>query len=254
MADGTRIEWATATWNPITGCTPISEGCANCYARRMANRLAGRFGYPADDPFCPGTYHQERLREPERWKKPRRIFVGSMGDMFHDESVISPHNLGWVFGEMYAVPHHTYLLLTKRPDNMKLIVDTIFRGRGVDGIPCNTGHIWLGVTAENQARADERIPKLLEIPAAVRFVSVEPMLGPVDLGSYFGHGLDWVICGGETGSGARPMDIAWARDLRAQCDAAGVPFFFKRVGGGRADENAPPYLRVRQWPKEAGDG
>lgn len=250
----TKIEWADAVWNPVTGCTPISEGCQNCYAKRMANRLRGRCGYPADD-FFKVTLHQERLNEPLKWKKPRRIFVCSMGDLFHEE--VDDGFLCRVFDTMLAAKQHIFMILIKRPERMKNFIM-----RCVHGIPKN---IWLGVTAENQQRADERIPILLQIPAAVRFVSVEPMLGPVDLTEYFSEydyrptyeyyreflkmqgiesdgkpalfksGLDWVICGGETGPKARPMHPDWVRSLRDQCQDAGVPFFFKSWGEWSAD-------------------
>jgi protein gp37 len=234
----TKINWANKVWNPITGCTKISEGCENCYAARMAKRLAGRFGYPADDPFRPGVVHEDKLAEPLNWKKPSRVFVCSMGDIFHEHvSAITTVN---IFQVMQAAKHHTFILLTKRPEIAEQ------RIAGMDF--CNyikwpLPNVWLGVTAENQQRADERIPILLQIPAAVRFVSVEPMLGPVDIYDYMyvvgtvdppvlGRGLDWVICGGETGPGARLMLADWAKSLRAQCVAAGVPYFLKKTADG----------------------
>lgn len=254
----TKIEWAEETWNPITGCTPVSEGCANCYAKRMATRLRGRCGYPADDPFRV-TFHPERLDEPLKWKKPRIIFVCSMGDMFHEDVPDKWRNL--VFQRMAMCPQHKFLLLTKRPKNMshywlsEIPIPRHPQGWVIKapGAPRTKifDHIWLGVSAENQQRANERIPVLLDIPgAAVRFVSVEPMLGPVDLsGPLYAEGragqpgtarfdatkmwmprLDWVICGGESGPGARPMYPDWPRALRDQCQAAGVPFFFKQWG------------------------
>lgn len=232
----TRIEWAEAVWNPVTGCTPVSEGCQNCYAKRMAYRLRGRCGYPEDEPFKV-TLHPERLDEPLRWKKPRKVFVCSMGDLFHED--IDDGFLCRVFDIMIVAKQHTFLILTKRPERMK-----DFIVRCVHGVPKN---IWLGVTAENQQRADERVPILLKIPAAVRFVSVEPMLGPVNIDGYLGFNgprrmgdglmyywvapkIDWVICGGETGPGARPMHPDWVRNLRDQCQDAGTPFFFKQWG------------------------
>ena len=238
MAD-TKIDWTDKAWNPITGCTPISEGCANCYAKRMANRLRGRCGYPEDEPFRV-TLHEDKLEEPSTWKKSRRVFVCSMGDLFHKDVLFL--DLLEVWKAIDAHPQHTFMLLTKRPQSAKEFFDILYRNHFRD--PKNTGihppkNLWLGVTAENQARADERIPILLQIPAAVRFVSVEPMLGPVDLRRAFGtegarqtyiEQLDWVICGGETGHGARPMHPDWARSLRDQCQAAGVPFFFKQWG------------------------
>jgi protein gp37 len=241
-----KIEWTEKTWNPITGCTKISEGCQNCYAERMAKRLAGRFGYPADDPFKPGTFHRQKIDEPLKWKKPCRIFVGSMGDMFHhDVHHVDMKDIQAVIKES---PQHTYIFLTKRPDIMLRYTDVL-----PDGWPSNC---WLGVTAENQQRADERIPILLQIPAAVRFVSVEPMLEFMDL-SYWLNGapeqfaparwrqtyppLDWVIAGPETGTGARKANNEWFRDLRRQCFFARVPYFLKKTAdGGRL-------LEGREW-------
>ncbi len=241
----TKIEWADKVWNPITGCSPISEGCNNCYARRMANRLKGRCGYPADDPFRVMA-HFGRVQEPLGWKKPKRVFVCSMGDLFHKDV-----NFFWideVFEYMLRAPHHTYMVLTKRPQRLYEWCDST----GNRSELLQRSRAWIGVTAENQKRADERTPILLQIPAAVRFVSVEPMLGPVDFDEIkigcahrplycacsadCDHAkLDWVISGGETGAGARPMHPDWARSLRDQAVSAGVPFFFK--GWGRWIQN-----------------
>lgn len=248
-----KIEWTDETWNPVTGCTPISGGCQNCYAKRMSNRLKGRCGYDADNPFKV-TLHPDKLDQPLRWKKPRMIFVCSMGDLFHED--VPDQIIGQVWHYATMAKQHTYLFLTKRPDRMK---DIFTRIANTYPNQYPAPNIWLGATCENQARADERIPILLQIPAAVRFVSVEPMLGPVDLTridiggnvwinsltgdckSYHPYGgmwktsesknkLDWVICGGETGPGARPMHPDWVRSLRDQCVTAGVPFFFKSWG------------------------
>jgi len=232
----------------------------------MANRLKGRYGYPEKDPFRPGTIHRQKLREPSKWRKPRRIFVCSMGDLFHGDvegSVITD-----VFHSMSANPQHTYLILTKRPEVMREFFRyyTCAKSDRVFIANWPWPNVWLGVTAENQERADERIPVLLEIPAAVRFVSIEPMLGPVDLGfetswDHFGGGfahgpaiqkLDWVIVGGETGPGARPMDPSWALFVRKQCESAGVPFFFKKWGSATPRPSGRVYERVertRQFPK-----
>lgn len=256
-------------WNPVTGCTKISPGCQNCYAERMAKRLAGRCGYPKDEPFKV-TLHPNRLEEPLGWKKPRRIFVCSMADLFHedvpDEFIFKVFNTmanaQWICG-------HTFMVLTKRPERMRDIIKAIEADLAEQRKPVRnpngtTTHyltfsfplnrIYLGVTCENQEQADKRIPILLQIPAAVRFVSVEPMLGPVDLkmgkcnhcqirgqqfhvkhhceecGRLAGKNIDWVICGGESGPEARPMHPGWARSLRDQCQAAGVPYFFKQHG------------------------
>ena len=248
-----KIEWTDETWNPITGCTPISEGCQHCYAERMSKRLAGRCGYPFENPFKV-TLHPDKLEQPLRWKKPRKIFVCSMGDLFHPD--VSGDFLYEIWGIMAQCPQHIFMVLTKRPEIMRLWYDDIFIRLNPLYRKNPLPNIWLGVTAENQARADERIPILLRVPAAVRFVSVEPMLGPIELEHYFPEydylptckyfriaygldsnkpvivrsGIDWVICGGETGPGARPMHPDWVRSLRDQCVTAGVPFFFKSWG------------------------
>ena len=281
--NNTKIEWCDSTWNPITGCTPISEGCANCYARRMANRLRGRHGYPDDDPFRV-TFHLDRLGQPAKWRKPRKIFVCSMGDLFHED--VEYENQRAIFEEACVDSQHTFMFLTKRPYRMTEFMWDFHSGavfpRAGRKIPWLPPNIWLGVTAENQARADERVPELLKIPpAAVRYVSLEPLLGPVDLqkncfrqaicpecGDVYPYvdgdgccmmcgidcelhlGVDWVIVGGETGPGARPMDPDWARSIRDQCAEAGVPFFMKKMSGGK---NPPPDLMIRQFP-EVSDG
>jgi len=241
----TKIEWTETTWNPLTGCTPISPGCAHCYARRMAQRLAGRCGYPAAPHEFEVTLHPERLSEPLGWKKPRRVFVCSMGDLFH-ESVPFEY-IARVYGVMTLNQQHTFQVLTKRPYRA---VDFIHwaedRYKFARTPPPN---IWLGATIENQEQADKRIPVLLQIPAAVRFVSVEPLLGPVYPLDPQGVRLDWVICGGETGPGARPMHPDWARSLRDQCAVAGVPFFFKKMGSAWRGET-PPDLLVREYPAQ----
>ena len=255
----TKIEWATETWNPVTGCTKVSEGCKNCYAERMANRLQGQFGYPADDPFRV-TLHEDKLDKLKGWEKPRRIFVCSMGDLFHAEVPFDFQRQ--VFDRMWNFPQHTYLLLTKRPNQMK----DFFQKIGIR-TQCTAEtelpFIWLGVTAENQATADERIPVLLDIPAAVRFVSCEPLLERVDVSEYLDpcynafsgdYGveerddrpiLDWVIVGGETGPGARYMDPDWARAIHGACHSAGTSFFFKKMSN---NEKTPLDLMIREFP------
>lgn len=251
-----KIEWCDETYNPITGCSKISEGCQNCYAERMAKRFAGRFGYPKDKPFGV-TFHKDKVEEPLKWKKPKRIFVCSMSDFFNIEV-----EFAWqlkIFRIIRLSPRHTFMFLTKRPNNMRDIISRIYKRMDCKGCLPN---VWLGVTAENQQTADERIPILLQIPAAKRFVSVEPMLGAVDLqGYYLSKGandypfpyleekhrtknidlLDWVICGAETGPKKRPMKTEWARSLRDQCSEAGVPFFFKK------DSNGSNLLDGRTW-------
>jgi protein gp37 len=233
----------------------------------MSKRLAGRCGYPKDEPFKV-TLHPDKLDKPLKWKKPRIIFVCSMGDLFHEDVTVKA--IIDVLSIIAEVSWHTFLILTKRPERMKeifthetIVADVWLQtttGLSADKPVWPVPNLWLGVTAENQARADERIPILLQIPAAKRFVSVEPMLGPLDLTNirfdkwtvmnllegcgitnrpgYMVQSLpnvhcnkiDWVICGGETGPGARPMHPDWVRSLRDQCQAARVPFFFKQWG------------------------
>jgi protein gp37 len=194
----------------------------------MATRLAGRCGYPADEPFRV-TFHRERLDEPQQWKKPRRVFVCSMGDLWHPD--VKPEDRAAVIRATNLAPQHTYLFLTKRPENF-------------DGDWSGQDNFWLGVTVEDQQRADERIPWLLKCQARIRFLSCEPLLGPVEIfqwgcphpaqtprGIVLPPGaLHWVIAGGETGPGARPANPSWFRSIRDQCSAAQVPFFFKGFG------------------------
>lgn len=293
----TSIEWTEVTWNPVTGCTPVSPACEHCYARRMAKRLAGRCGYPAVPHEFEVTLHPERLSEPLGWKKPRRVFVCSMGDLFHED--VPDEYIDAIFAVMATAEQHTFQVLTKRPERMYWWLQSLYTrslrypapGKrsvsytygqigemlranaleyGVRLGPINRSfplaNVWLGVTAENQEQADRRIPVLLQIPAAVRFVSVEPLLERVDLTRYMqiyvdpytrkvypldpqGPKLDWVICGGETGPGARPMHPDWARSLRDQCAVAGVPFFFKKMGAAWSGET-PPDLLVREYPAQ----
>lgn len=260
----TKIEWAEAVWNPIAGCTKVSPGCANCYAERMAKRLQamGARGYDGvvdDKGRWTGKVNviTEKLFEPVTWKKPRRIFVNSMSDLFHDS--VSDDFIDTVFFQMELSARHTYLILTKRPERMYKY--TISR----DGVRVNMPHVWLGVSVEDQRRADERIPWLLQTPAAVRFVSAEPLLGPVDIAGYLRRmkstnrvpgraevteiipGLDWVICGGESGPNARPMHPDWARSLRDQCQAAGVPFLFKQWGAWALKDSVKGLSAVKDF-------
>lgn len=255
----TKIEWTGETWNPVTGCTKISTGCRNCYAERMAKRLTGRFGYPEQPSHFNVTVHGDKLDQPHHWIKPRMVFVCSMGDLFHED--VPFEVVHQVLAMCLYTDRHTFQILTKRPERMADILETVFFRR-LGEVPKN---IWLGVTAENQEMADERIPWLLKIPAAVHFVSVEPMLEPVDLFGYLpqkteryistSHNpdapyIDWVICGGETGPGARSMKPLWAQMLYHQCHAANVPFFFKKPGDGFQGvfEDWPMF---REYPKES---
>ncbi|UCC41422.1 MAG: phage Gp37/Gp68 family protein, partial [Candidatus Aminicenantes bacterium] len=225
----TKIEWADVVWNPITGCTPISEGCQNCYAKRMAKRLAGRFGYPKNEPFQL-TYHADKILIPLYWKKPQRIFVCSMGDLFHHDVKIQWINN--IFFIMKNCPRHTFIVLTKRPENIEPMLYNSNILCGDYYLP----NVYLGVSVENQQRADERIPLLLRIPASKRIVNIEPMLGPVDLNINYYYGESWnglihgVMLGGESGPGARPMHPDWVRSVRDQCNEFAIPFFFKQWG------------------------
>ena len=230
MADNTRIEWTDATWNPLRGCSRVSEGCRHCYAEQVAARFSGpglkfegiahRIGGEAR---WTGkvVLVEEKLTEPLRWRRPRRIFVNSMSDLFHEE--LPDDAIDRVFAIMARAPHHTFQILTKRAVRLRAYMSA--PGRAV--LP----HVWLGVSVEDQAAAEERIPELLAVPAALRFLSCEPLLGPLRLESYLGRrGIGWVISGGESGPRARPPDPAWFRSLRDQCRAARVPFFFKQWG------------------------
>lgn len=215
----TRIEWAGEVWNPVTGCSKVSEGCRHCYAERMARKLAGRFGYPRTEPFRV-VIHPDRLddnKSPFSVKRPSMIFVGSMTDLFHQD--VPDTFLLDIFHLLRECDWHTFLILTKRPERMRDFMQTN------DIIP----HLLFGVSVEDQPAADKRVPILLETRAAGRFVSYEPALGPANFSPYLAS-LDWVIAGGETGLGARPAHPDWFRSVRDQCVRAGVPFFFKQWG------------------------
>lgn len=254
----TKIQWTEKTWNPVTGCTKISPGCKNCYAEPMSKRLAGRFGYlEAPDNFNL-TIHIDRMFTPHGWKKPKMIFVCSMGDLFHED--VPDDYIEEIFGTMIACRRHTFQILTKRPERAAEFMVAAVR-HWDDPLK----HLWFGVSAENQEQADKRIPVLLQIPAAVRFVSVEPMLERVDIpeyqftknnpggtqpgGSYIipskREGIDWVICGAESGPGARPMELAWVRGLAIQCIDAKVPFFMKQISNKAP---IPEDLMIREYP------
>lgn len=270
MSDNSHIEWTEATWNPVTGCSLASPGCTNCYAMKLAGtRLrhhpsrAGLTRESKAGPVWTGEVrlNEEWLTQPLRWKRPRRIFVCAHGDLFHES--VPDAWIDRVFAVMALAPQHTFQVLTKRAKRMREYLSALadawdgnadlFNERmlaamdanyawldeeqGIDDINWPLPNVWLGVSVEDQTRSDERIPDLLATPAAVRWLSCEPLLGPVDLHDWivrsqngFGPPLDWIVAGGESGPGARPMHPDWARALRDQCAAAGVPFFFKQWG------------------------
>ena len=213
MSDRSAIEWTEATWNPVTGCTQISPGCANCYALRFAERFRGVPGHPYEQGFDV-QMRPERLGQPLAWKRPRTIFVNSMSDLFHED--VADDFVAEVFDVMRRAHWHTFQVLTKRPERAAALAPRL-------PWPDN---VWLGVSVENQ-RWTTRIDALREIGARVRFLSCEPLLGPLALDL---AGIHWVIVGGESGPGARPMRPEWARAVREQCVDAGVPFFFKQWG------------------------
>jgi protein gp37 len=352
VSDGTKIEWTEATWNPITGCSVTSPGCTNCYAMKLAGtRLrnhASRAGLTAESqagPVWTGEvrFNEQWLDQPLRWKRPRMIFVCAHGDLFHES--VPDKWIDRVFAVMALCPQHTFQVLTKRSarvreyltDNLAVRVQNAVDNLEPDGLWKFKGHepwvisdirdsergdylpnLWLGVSVEDQARADERIPDLLATPAGVRWLSCEPLLGPVDLRSWLpdcyecgascglrlpsppkverctecgeecgpetepmfsegcpkcsgeleficpdcGHymvyqhpdtpNLDWIVVGGESGPGARPMHPDWARSLRDQCAAAGVPFFFKQWGNYRPTSDANGEYMIPVAKKQAG--
>jgi len=270
MADGTTIEWTDATWNPITGCSVVSPGCTNCYAMKLAGtRLKN---HPSREGLTRNTkagpvwtgeirFNRKWLDQPLRWTKPRAIFVCAHGDLFAEG--VNELWIDNVFAVMALAPQHTFQVLTKRPDRMRDYIRgmeqrrdfiagygaLIWGGDRPDWV-YETAHealarplpnVWLGVSVEDQKRADERLPILLDTPAAIRWISAEPLLGPISIvdAMWAGDGpaeanllatLDWVVAGGESGADARPMHPDWARSLRDQCAIAGVPFLFKQWG------------------------
>lgn len=286
MSDKSRIQWTDATWNPVTGCTKVSQGCKHCYAEKVFPRAYANDVWlgdiELDDPtdhgrkrkFTDVRTHPDRLDQPLRWRKPRRVFVNSMSDLFHED--VPFEFIDHVFGVMALAKRHTFQVLTKRPrrmqDYLRCVVEEKDMQRWQSGADVVTAcaelavidckfpppNIWLGVSVEDQETADERIPLLLDTPAAERFVSYEPALGPVDLKDYLWPGgatladdplaramvyqaeadgmawlcpaIDWIIVGGESGPGARPFDVQWARDTVGQCRAANVPVFVKQLG------------------------
>jgi protein gp37 len=221
MANATTIEWTDATWNPVTGCTKISAGCDHCYAERFSERFRGTPGHPFEMGFDL-TLRPERLEHPLRWRAPRMIFVNSMSDLFHKD--VPEDFINCVFNTMERAPWHTFQVLTKRSSLMR---DFLRKRYGTGRGPV---HMWFGVSIEDGTKIS-RVRHLRDSPAGVRFLSIEPLIGPIgtlDLSS-----IDWVIVGGESGPGARPMHPDWARSIRDQCVNASVKFFFKQWGGLR---------------------
>lgn len=320
MSDRSKIEWTDATWNPIVGCSRVSAGCQNCYAERHAYRFAQQRGSVFEGtarlvngkPTFTGrvNFNARVLDQPLRWRKPRRIFVNSMSDLFHEN--VPDDTIDRIFAVMALCPQHTFQVLTKRPERMGAYLTPSWRESrivevaytmvrelsesgssafdpafdGLSSIHAGTclPNVWLGVSVEDQAAANERIPLLLRTPAAVRFLSCEPLLGPIDLtldglacedclnceraimdpttgayecsrcdstGKLNELAIDWVIAGGESGPRARPMHPSWARSLRDQCVAAGVPFFFKQWGEWVSVSEAEGYGAHHQFPDGA---
>jgi len=290
MSENSSIEWTDTTWNPVTGCTKVSPGCAHCYAETFAERWRGVPGHPYEQGFDLKLW-PERLSLPLSWKKPRRVFVNSMSDLFHED--VPFEFIDRVFAVMALTPQHTYQVLTKRPERMReyltnrarpfgeaqilyptpeWVVMSMQRDASPSRIELSDAidrvrrwplpNVWLGTSVELQRWADVRIPELLATPAAVRFLSCEPLLGPLDLtridatsdsdpgfsalywdedyeGTLGDATIDWVIVGGESGPGARPFDLAWARSIVSQCRAAGVAVFVKQLG-------AKPYAALTE--------
>ncbi|PWR09741.1 hypothetical protein DKT68_11245 [Micromonospora acroterricola] len=239
MADKSAIEWTEATWNPTTGCDRISSGCDNCYAMTLAKRLKamGSAKYQTDgDPRTSGpgfgvAIHPDALDIPRRWRDPRTVFVNSMSDLFHARVPLT--YVQQVFDVMRETPRHTFQVLTKRASRLAKVAHDV-------DWPAN---VWMGVSVEDDSQRS-RIDFLRQVPAAVRFISAEPLLGPLpqlDLA-----GMDWLIAGGESGQGCRPMDGSWVADLRDQCDRAGTAFFFKQWGG-RTPKAGGRLLDGRTW-------
>jgi len=220
VSDGSAIEWTDATWNPVRGCEKISPGCKHCYAETFAERWRGLPDHPYGQGFDLRLV-PEKIDEPLRWRKPRRIFVNSMSDLFQ-VGVPEPF-IRRVFQAMNAAHWHTYQVLTKRADRMRALT------RAMPRALVDQPQIWLGVSVEDRKYGLPRIDQLRETPAALRFLSVEPLLE--DLGTIDLSGIGWVIVGGESGPGARPMEEAWVLSILDQCRSAGVPFFFKQWGG-----------------------
>lgn len=289
MSDRTGIEWTDATWNPVTGCTKVSAGCDHCYAETFAERFRGTPGHYFENGFDV-QLRENKLTEPLRWRKPRKVFVNSMSDLFHD--AVPDEHIAKVWAVMALAPQHTFQVLTKRHARMRALLnseqfkDSVARAmilpldRGGVNPDLATApdlhwprrNVWLGVSTENQQWADIRIPALLDTPAAVRFMSAEPLLGPISIYSNSDLDredaqLDWVIVGGESGHGARPMHPSWVRSLRYECSEEArspgdtIPFLFKQWGAWVPESmnihgvNAPAaFLSVEGWTRPLVNG
>ncbi|QMV00138.1 DUF5131 family protein [Devosia sp. D6-9] len=282
MSDRTGIEWTEATWNPLRGCSRVSEGCRHCYAEGIAARFSGA-GQPYEGLARIVTRHDRKsearwtgkvvlapknvLQQPLRWGRPRLIFVNSMSDLFHE--AVPDDWIDQVFAVMAAATCHTFQILTKRPERMRAYISSpatvdrvLMRARELDPtlwyLDWPMPNVWLGTSIEDQPTAETRLPYLCRTPAAVRFVSAEPLLGQVDLFAALGggSGIHQVIVGGESGPAARPMHPAWARLLRDQCNAAGIAFFFKQWGEWLPTGGVDAYIfgpkRQRQYPASEG--
>jgi len=248
----TSIEWTDRTWNPVTGCAKVSPGCDRCYAAAIAHRFDHTPAFP--NGFAV-TLHPERLDAPLRWRRASRVFVNSMSDLFHAE--IPDRFVAEVFAVMAAAPAHTFQVLTKRPGRMRSLVRAeafrqevqarFTRRCGAKAVHAGwpLSNVWLGVSAEDQRWADVRVPVLLDTPAAVRFVSAEPLLGPLHLPEAWAGGLDWVIVGGESGPGARRMEPDWAATLVGRCRELGVAPFVKQLGAAHGPGKGADLTR---WP------
>lgn len=252
MMAQTKIEWTDKVWNPVTGCSKVSNGCRNCYAENFANR------FWKDRKFTDVICHEDKINIPFGWVKPRKIFVNSMSDLFHPS--VPSEFIDKIFAAMYLNKQHTFIVLTKRPKRMLEYFSSEHRAIEISkevmaldqwfSIELPLKNVWIGVSVEDQITADERIPLLLRVPAAVRFISAEPLLSGIVLASnyldkarYFECGtLDWVIAGGESGRNARACHPDWIRSLRDQCKEANVPFFFKQWGEWMPFDNYIKYL------------
>lgn len=297
MAANSNIEWTEHTWNPVVGCTPVSPGCLNCYAATMARRLEAMGQTPyvgltvkkGERAVFNGTVRTlgEKLTQPLTWRKPRRVFVNSMSDLFHKD--VPFEFIDKVFAVMALTPQHTYQILTKRPERMAEYLCSGGGRRNIDvynaaaeliacdwsKMPCDMAHtrssggnwwplrnVCLGTSVENQPTADERVPELLKCPAVVRFLSVEPLLARVDLNivgdgldanateaSSWSSGIQWVIVGGESGPNSRPCDVQWIRGVVQQCKAARVPVFVKQLGAKPVASDSDAAAWWKQVPK-----